>query len=823
MSGIANAANIPPGAWSVNPYTAATNIPASGTLLLGPGTYTINVPFVDHADWSVQGVSVRGVDGAVGTTIKAGASFQATYTTGTITMGTAGASETVTGSGTTWTSSMVGCAFYGANNATNSSFGIVTAVGSSTSLTLGWGTNNGTGAAAASSYTILCPIHAHGSGSASSAGDQFGMASIDMNYDCNNVAGCIPDLNWFGNQGTYDLNVGLHNFLNIGLDLENQIQQSGPWSGIIVSPGTGCSSTILPIVIRGALQAFRGLTSTTVGKGACSTSPAVGIDVEDNNATLSALDLEGVTIGVDVNDTIACPIVCAQPNRLTNGVEIDGVVNQNAGTTLVKLGNGNGTPQGTIIRNLASSVTTSILIDSFNSCTDTDNRLASYTTNTAGAIIQSTSTVAGCGVITPGSFTSANITVNANGQVTAAANGSGGSGTPGSPTLSFQYNNGGVFGGITPATTNGLYYPVENVTANVATAPQLFQVGMGGRAITGATSSDTVAYSDNGTIIDHDIAGSTSVTETLPTATTLLNPAFVFSYTNHSSHTDTISPSTWTIQSANAVAGATLSVASGVSCRIKVDPNSSTNWLADCSLGGGTVTTTGSPASPDLACFSGSTSITNCNLSQDVTTSSSAVATVVQIEGAAIPVSALAVGTNSSKQLVATSLQGSDSKVMTSGTVAGTGAALCTDATGGASTSGCASSGITPTYTTQSSVVSANIAATTMVTTAALHDYLFTWTISLGAVGVACTGSTSVTLNAIFTDPNTSSVTTQSLGTVTLASNGIGAAGFVASGTANILAKTTTAVQYSTTNYTPGVGCTTFPTYQVSPTLIQEW
>jgi hypothetical protein len=59
-------------------------------------------------------------------------------------------------------------------------------------------------------------------------------------------------------------------------------------------------------------------------------------------------------------------------------------------------------------------------------------------------------------------------------------------------------------------------------------------------------------------------------------------------------------------------------------------------WVT-CS-GGGTVTTTGSPASSELTEFSGSTSITNGNLSGDVTTSGTLAATVVAIKGIAVAV-----------------------------------------------------------------------------------------------------------------------------------------------------------------------------------------
>ena len=122
--------------------------PICNNSLKGPGIYLTNVPIIMPSTWSIVGEQ-GGIGGTTGTTIQAGASFQTTYTTGTITVGSPGASEVITGSGTAWTSSMIGCAFYGANGGANSTFGVITAVGSGTSLTLGWGQNVGTGAAGA--------------------------------------------------------------------------------------------------------------------------------------------------------------------------------------------------------------------------------------------------------------------------------------------------------------------------------------------------------------------------------------------------------------------------------------------------------------------------------------------------------------------------------------------------------------------------------------------------------------------------------------------------------------------------------------------------
>ncbi len=161
--------------------------------------------------------------------------------------------------------------------------------------------------------------------------------------------------------------------------------------------------------------------------------------------------------------------------------------------------------------------------------------------------------------------------------------GTGGGGLSGLTT------NGGIYATsattaatFTPPSTNGIYDVMYNITGGVTAPPAAVLVGLGGRAITGSTSTDLVAYSDNATSIDHDRGCANAVTETLPTATTLGNPYFTYSYQNACSYTDTISPTTWTINGQSS-----LSVFPSQQCRVKINPNSATDWLAYCASAAG--------------------------------------------------------------------------------------------------------------------------------------------------------------------------------------------------------------------------------------------
>jgi hypothetical protein len=533
---------------SVNPMGGT--MPASGTMLLGPGTYLTNVPFVKHSDWIVQGVSVRGVDGQVGTTIKAGASFHATYTTGTITVGTPGANEVITGSGTTWTSGMVGCEFYGANGGANSTFGIILPGITATSLTLGWGTNLGSGAAGGSSYTIACGLGADGSGGATSAGDQYGMWDTNINYDCNNVVGAIGLVDWFGNQGTGATNVGIHNCNNIGLDIENQFQNSGPWNNVTISAGSGCSASTLLLVVHGNQQAFKGINGLNLSQGACATKPNVGADIAENGTVISGGDFASVGIGALFGANTTCPVACAVPGRATSGWEVDNIYLESTATTAIESSNAFATNQGWQVRNIVNSGTNA-LIDLANSCTNTDTRLGVYETNTTGKIAISTSALSGCTIWNPTAIIAAAVTDTALTSGSSVCAGTGG------------------------------------LLATSGCPP----VNLANRVVSGTTSTDTILAADCFNRVTYQT--SVSVATALPTPTTLSIAGCALRLTNSTtgaSSAITITPTTLTI---GPNASATFQIQKGQFCTLTVD---GTNWDTDCTFG--STTNCASSASP---------------------------------------------------------------------------------------------------------------------------------------------------------------------------------------------------------------------------------
>jgi hypothetical protein len=399
QAGIADGTGLTGLVWSLNPF-AASSLPASGEIWLPPGDIVTSVPTVVAQGWKMKGIGGRYVVGTAGTNLKASASWPVNYSTGTITKGTAGANDVITGSGTTWnsTNTPVGCAFIGGVSP-NITYGIISVIGSTTSITLAWGTDVGTGAGAATAYLVHCPVVVMGGGGSSNAGAQFGMRLENVGVDCNNLASTtcsVAILNWYGQEQTEARNFSVRNFNGVGVLLEGQAQNSGPWELGNFFPGAACSAGTLPLVVRSSAQPMYPIKELSISKGGCATAQTVAIDAQTNNTEFQDINIGNDVTGLSIGANISCTW-CATAPRLTNGVHATNVRNiSSSGTTLVHISNAFGTPDSITLTNLAQTGITNILIDDANSCTSTKARLGNYTTDSAGAIAFSTDKTAGC-------------------------------------------------------------------------------------------------------------------------------------------------------------------------------------------------------------------------------------------------------------------------------------------------------------------------------------------------------------------------------------------------------------------------------------------
>lgn len=130
-----------------------------------------------------------------------------------------------------------------------------------------------------------------------------------------------------------------------------------------------------------------------------------------------------------------------------------------------------------------------------------------------------------------------------------------------------------------PTSPNGVTQVYTSTPSGGVAAQQAWALpGVPGRAVTGTTNNDTILATDCAPArVEYE--GSVAVAVTLPTATTLAVPHCVFRLVNETTGSLTaltVTPTTWTCNGA-----ATCTIAQGQIATFYVDPNSSTNWVAD--------------------------------------------------------------------------------------------------------------------------------------------------------------------------------------------------------------------------------------------------
>jgi hypothetical protein len=193
---------------------------------------------------------------------------------------------------------------------------------------------------------------------------------------------------------------------------------------------------------------------------------------------------------------------------------------------------------------------------------------SSLTSNTSGNAATATALAATPSQCSGSQFATG---IAASGNANCATPAASGSVNSGTQYAFGEYATSGaaISSGPTPPSSDGVYYCGYSVTSSAAVAPSCWLNSLAPRAVTGATSTDTVLYSD--AIVEYQ--GSVAVATALPTPTTLGNSGFYARLVNTTSGSSTAvtvtAAGSFTFSSTGT---GTLVIPQGQSCSLFVDP-----------------------------------------------------------------------------------------------------------------------------------------------------------------------------------------------------------------------------------------------------------